>query len=61
MRWDLVAARERAEVTRLSVTEKFAQLAQLMSFARVQGVQQAEAEIEAVRNRWKLLVERLLG
>ena len=63
LRWELVAARERAASERLDASEKFAQLAMLMSFARAQGTREANAEIEieGVRKRWNLRVERLLG
>ena len=61
-RWELVAAHEREELERMTPTQKFADLAMLMGVARaLGGSTHTDEEVEQVRMRWNLLVERLCG
>jgi hypothetical protein len=61
-RWELVAAHEREELGRMTPTQKFADLAMLMGVARaLGGSTHTDEEVEQVRMRWNLLVERLCG
>jgi hypothetical protein len=59
-RWELVAAVEQSEVARMSPAQKFADLSMLMNVARALGAPEGEdAEVDAVRQRWCLLAERM--
>jgi hypothetical protein len=61
-RWELVAAVERDELRRMTLEQKLADAAMLMDTARRLGWEtHTAAEIEEVRARWNLLVERMSG
>lgn len=58
-RWELVAEVDRQALRRMTLSQKFADLAALMETARTHGWEtHTPEEIEAVRARWNLLVER---
>jgi hypothetical protein len=61
-RWALVAEVERAELTKMTAAQKFADTAMLMRVARSLAGSSASEEDEGVlevRRRWNLLAERM--
>lgn len=61
-RWERVNEREREELRAMTIDEKLRQVAVLMASAKVLGWdQQLDAEDAEVRERWRLLRERLNG
>lgn len=59
-RWELVNEREREELRAMTIDEKLRQVAMLMASAKALGWdERLDAEDAEVRERWRLLRERL--
>ena len=59
-RWELVNEREREELRAMTIDEKLGQVAMLMASAKALGWdERLDAEDAEVRERWRLLRERL--